>query len=247
MSVVSKLACFHAHQKSARCLKYSWAGQDWCQLSVKLLTHIIGFGQQCELELVLHLCLGHSFFSSQLFSASRWKSNTNFCSAKLWQKALHASTIWSKVQVNPLELDHPPWIKPFKYYSHRCGAQVKCWRALTEEWGLATECSSSLTTWDVNIRGANWGPSPDSSSQNKVVLHLDKVVAASVFVCMCVPVCSHDIPGIVTQNINLPWRYTFCFLCALVTDAVCSDYSSQILCSLPHKHTPNMVELVCKS
>lgn len=168
------------------------------------------------------LLFGAELFLSQLFSASRWKSNTNFCSAKLWQKALHASTIWSKVQVNPLEQDHPPWIKPFKYYSHRCGSQVKCWRALTEEWGLATECSSSLTTWDVNIRGANWGPSPDSSSQNKVVLHLDKnkEVAVSVFVCMCVPVCSHDILGIDTQNIKLPRRYHF-LLSLCISDRCC--------------------------
>ena len=59
-----KIGLFSCPLKSARCLKYSWAGQDWCQLSVNQLTHIMGFGQQCELELVHHFCLGHSFLQA---------------------------------------------------------------------------------------------------------------------------------------------------------------------------------------
>lgn len=36
----------------------------------------------------------------------------------------HASTIWNKVEVAPLEWDHPPWIKPFKNNYH-CRTPVK--------------------------------------------------------------------------------------------------------------------------
>lgn len=77
---------------------------------------LLFFGQQCEPELVL--LLGTELFPGQLFLSIQMEFDCKlfFFFTKVVKK--HASTIWNKVEVAPLERDHPPWIKPFKNNYH---------------------------------------------------------------------------------------------------------------------------------
>lgn len=70
-----------------------------------------------SVSLSLCFCWGQSFFQANCFCPSRWNLIANFFFfTKVVKK--HASTIWNKVEVAPLERDHPPWIKPFKNNYH---------------------------------------------------------------------------------------------------------------------------------